>query len=353
MRPCGVFDSRYAQDMAIVRTRTQWGLLLALLAFAVLLPFVLPGQYFEMVIIMFVTIIAMLGLNIVTGLAGQISLGQSAFMAVGAVFAGAFAVAYHLPFLAALLGGAVVAAIFGIIFGAPSLRIKGFYLALATLAAHFIILFLIHRNFFVGLPLGGQLGQLVPRPSIGGFVFNTGFRYYFLAMGITVILVFVHKNLMRTRVGRAFVAIRDNDLAAEVMGINVFRYKVLAFALSAFYAGIAGCLFSFRIGFVSTESYMIMNSIWYLGFLVVGGLGTTLGPILGAVFFRGLDEVMNIYMAPWLSGVLTFLPPEAGNGLAWVFYGLVIIVFLIYEPRGMTHRWDIFKAYYRLHPYAY
>jgi len=348
MLPAGVYNTRYEQDMAIVRTKNHWAWLLGLFVLLLVLPFFLPQRFFAILIITGYTIITMHGLNIVTGYCGQISLGQSAFMGVGAVTSGAIVVQGNLPCWLALPAGGLVASIFCVVFGAPSLRIKGFYLALATLAAHFVILFIIHR-----LPqFGGEIGQVVPKAAIGPIVFDTDTKYYYLTMFLVVIMTFLAKNLARTNTGRAFVAVRDNDLAAGVMGINVFAYKVLAFAISAFFAGIAGVVLTFYMGMASTQYFTLMDSIWYLGFLVVGGLGSTTGAIFGALFYRFVEEIMT-YFAPALTKVLPFLVPEFATGLAMVLYGLIITVFLIFEPRGLYHRWEIVKAFYQLHPYSY
>jgi branched-chain amino acid transport system permease protein len=340
--------------MAIMRTRMQWGMFIALFILLALLPLIVPLRLGELslglpfFIFIGISIITLHGLNIVTGYCGQISLGQAAFMAVGAFASANLVVRVGLPFLIALPLAGLMAALIGIIFGAPSLRIKGFYLALSTLAAHFIIVFVIVR-----LPqIGGTLGQPVPPASIAGFEFGTDFRYYYLVLAITALMTFLAKNIARTRAGRAFVAIRDNDLAAEVMGINVFAYKVLAFGISAFYGGIAGALTAFYIGFTSIESFQLLDAIWYLGMLVVGGMGSVMGAIFGAILFRLIDE-LSIFIGPALHTTFPFLPPEAASGLAMMLWALTIILFLILEPRGINHRWEIFKAYYRLHPYSH
>lgn len=188
-------------------------------------------------------------------------------------------------------------------------------------------------------------------PSIGGFVFNTVQRYFYLVAFITAIMTYFAKNITRTRMGRAFIAIRDNDLAAEVMGINIFLYKVIAFGISGFYAGISGALLAHFMGMAHTQYFRLLCAVWYLGMLVVGGMGSTMGVFFGAFFFRAIDEIM-LLAGPGMHKIFPFLPPEAASGMAVILWALLVIIFL-FEPRGINHRWEIFKASYRLHPYSY
>jgi branched-chain amino acid transport system permease protein len=171
-------------------------------------------------------------------------------------------------------------------------------------------------------------------------------------VGIAVICIFFAKNLTRTRVGRAFIAIRDNDLAAEVMGINLFRYKLLAFFIGCFLAGIAGSLLAHWIGFMNAEQFSLTESILYIGMIIIGGLGTTLGPILGAVFIRLLQQILTVWFVPFLEST-EVLPAGFATGVTPLLFGLAIILFLILEPRGLAHRWALFKSAYRLWPFSY
>jgi branched-chain amino acid transport system permease protein len=294
-------------------------------------------------------VIAFHGLNIITGYAGQISVGHAAFMGVGAYASAILMAKVHLPFLLALLLAGVVAAVVGAVCGAPSVRIKGFYLALSTLAAHFIIIYVI--NNWKSLT-GGPYGMTVPSASIAGVALKSTESYYYLVMVITVVMTFLAVNITRTKAGRAFIAIRDNDIAAEVMGINIFRYKLLAFAIGNFYAGIAGALMGHQWRFVNTDFFPLMDAIWYLGMLVVGGLGSNLGPIFGAFVFRGLGYVVDSYF-PVLAEIIPGGRAEQFATLGLLAYAVVIILFLMFEPRGLAHRWHIFKAKYRLFPFSY
>jgi len=234
----------------------------------------------------------------------------------------------------------------GILFGLPSLKIKGFYLIMATIAAHFIIIWFILQ--FQNLTGGGN-GLSVPRPEIGGFVLKSKASYFYLVMTIACLATFFAKNLVRTRAGRAFIAIRDNELAAEVMGVNLWAYKLLAFFIGCVFAGVAGSLLVHYVAFATVDQFPFMNSVWYLGMLIVGGMGSTVGVIFGAVSLKLLDELVTI-VGPILSAAVA---PQAAASLSLIMRGLVIIIFLIFEPRGLAHRWQMVKAYYRLWPFSH
>lgn len=351
MQPSGIFNVSYEQDSAIVRTRLQWGLLIAFLFFLLVFPFFAGTFLLSTVISIAIVTIIVLGLNIVTGYCGQLSLGQAAFTAVGAYASVILMSHWGVSFWIALPFAGVFSGLVGLLFGLPAVRIKGFYLVMSTIAAHFIVIWLITEKHLMKLT-GGVDGLLMPLPRIGSFVFDTDFRRYFLIMFLVVVLTFFARNLVRTRTGRAFVAIRDNDTAAEAMGINLTRYKLLAFALSAFYAGIAGALWAVFVSRIHPEQFTLMDSIWYLGMLIVGGMGSTLGAILGTSFLKLLREGVTL-AAPWVAKTVPTLIGAVPATMGLVVFGLVIILFLVFEPRGLAHRWEIFKAYYRLWPFSY
>jgi branched-chain amino acid transport system permease protein len=192
----------------------------------------------------------------------------------------------------------------------------------------------------------------VPRASIFGFVFKTEASQFYLIMVIVALCIFLAKNLARGRVGRAFIAVRDNDLAAEVMGINLLYYKLLAFFIGCFLAGIAGALYAHWTGFLNAENFTLTDSILYIGMVIIGGLGTTIGPILGVVVIRLLQQLI-IYISPFIENAIPSLSTGFTTGLGPMVFGLVIILFLILEPRGLAHRWTLFKAAYRLWPFSY
>jgi branched-chain amino acid transport system permease protein len=344
--PSGTFSQSYAQDMAIVRTKAQWVMLFAFLIFLFTCPLFFSDRILTIMTIIGITIISVHGLNILNGYCGQISIGHVAFMAVGGYTSAVLCAKLGWPFWAALPCAALMAGMVGLLFGLPSLRVKGFYLIMATIAAHFIIIWVIIQLRNV---TGGADGMAVPRPEIGGFVFKSKSSYFYLVMIIACLATFLAQNIARTRAGRAFVAIRDNDLAAEVMGINLWTYKLLAFFIGCVFAGVAGSLLVHYFAFASPTQFPFMDSVWYLGMLIVGGEGSIAGAIFGAVSLKLLDELVTI-VGPILSAVVA---AQAAASLSLIMRGLVIILFLIFEPRGLAHRWEMIKAYFKLWPFSY
>jgi branched-chain amino acid transport system permease protein len=295
--------------------------------------------------------IGAIGLNLLVGFAGQISLGQGGFMAIGAYTAALFALRLDAPVWVALPAAGVTTAAVGCLFGIPSLRVKGLYLATATLAAQFIIEWnLLHSGWLTGQ---GAQGALVIEPAaIGPWVLETERRKYFLIMAVALVAAIVARNIARTYLGRAFVAIRDQDVAAETMGVNIFRYKLLAFAVSSCYAGVTGAIWAYYTQVVSYEHFQINTSIDYLAMIIIGGLGSVPGSILGAAFITlmpaGIREGLELMKRLGLPGTL-------GNFsyAREIIFGLVIVLFLIFEPEGLYRMWRRVKDYFRLWPFAY
>jgi branched-chain amino acid transport system permease protein len=348
-RPCGTYDSSYDQDMAIVRTRLQWILLVVGLLFLFSLPLYSGNYILYMVNNICITLIAVVGLNILMGYCGLVSLGQAAFMGVGAYTTGILAHHLGFTFWLALPSSALMAGIVGVLFGLPSLRIKGFYLSMATLAAQFIIMTLILNAESL---TGGASSLSVPAPRIGDFVFNSQSKMFYLIVPLTILMIFFAKNIVRTGTGRAFIAIRDNDLAAEVTGINVFSYKLVAFFISNVFAGVAGCLWAYTMRSINPEQFTLIDSVWMMGMVFIGGQGSIAGAVFGTIFIRGLDELVRT-VTPSLPALIPQLKAENVIGFGPVIFAVVVIVFLIYEPRGLAHRWEVFKASYRLNPFTY
>jgi len=335
--------------MAIFRTKTHWALLIAFLIILFTAPLYLGGYWLGVASLIGITIIAATGLNILTGYCGQLSIGHAGFIAVGAYTSAVLTSRFELPFLVGLICAGLTAGVIGLIFGVPSVRLKGFYLAITTIAAYFIIIWVINHWEITH----GFINITVPYASIAGFTFRSDASQFYLITSIAVLCTFFAKNLARTRAGRAFVAIRDNDLAAEVMGINLFQYKLLAFFIGCFLAGIAGSLLAHHWGTMNTEFFSLKDSILYIGMIIIGGLGTTLGPILGVVFIRLLDQILTVELVPFLEKTITAFPSGFATGVTPMLFGLVIILFLIFEPRGLAHRWTLFKASYRIWPFSY
>jgi branched-chain amino acid transport system permease protein len=353
--PTGIRNFTYAQDMAVFRTKTHWALFAIFLAILLAVPLYIEylpqGNYWLSIInLICITIVAATGLNILTGYCGQLSIGHAGFMAVGAYTSAILNSRLGVPFPLALILAGLTAGFIGMIFGIPSLRVKGFYLAISTIAAQLIILWVIKNWTDI---TGGFNGMSVPHMSIGSLQLRTESAQFYFIITITILTLYFAVNLARTRVGKAFIAIRDNDLAAEVMGINPFRYKLLAFFIGCFIAGVAGCLMAYRARYVSAESFTFSVSILYIAIIIIGGLGTTLGPILGAIFIRVLEVIINKNISPALQDTFPQLPSGFTAGIAPLLFGLAIILFLIFEPRGLAHRWQLIKSAYRLWPFSY
>jgi branched-chain amino acid transport system permease protein len=348
--PCGTRNYTYASDMAIVRTKTQWVLLFGFLAVFFTAPLYLSNYWLGVFNLIGITLIAAIGLNILIGYCGQLSIGHAGFIAVGAYTSGVLTQRLGLPFIVGLIASGFSAGIIGLIFGIPSMRVKGFYLAITSIAAQLIIIWVIGHW---GLT-GGFVGLEVPYASLGGFLFNTESRKFYLIMIIAAAAIFFSRNLARTRVGRAFIAIRDNDLAAEVMGVNLFYYKLLAFFLGCFLAGISGSLLAHTyFGILNTEQFSITESILYVGMIIIGGLGTTLGPILGVAVLVILRQVLTVQFIPFLEKTFTMMSHGFASGFTPIIFGLLIVLFLVLEPRGLAHRWNLLKSAYRLWPFSY
>ncbi len=346
--PCGTFNTTYKQDMALFRTKFLKFWMAVFFIALIVFPFVSNYYFLSLANLIGIAIIGALGLNILTGFAGQISLGHGAFIGVGAYTSALLVMRLHFPFWIAIIFAGFFTAIVGLIFGIPSLRVKGLYLAIATLAAQVIINFvMIHWSSLTK----GTSGLPVNPPSLFGFVFDTDKKYYFLTMFFAVLATTFAKNLQRSRVGRAFMAIRDNDLAAEIIGINLYKYKLLAFFVSSFYAGVAGSLWAHYVTIITPEHFTLSVSVDYLAMIIIGGVGSVLGSIYGAIFMVLLPEILKL-----IAGALSGIYPSIGNfvsAMRDVVFGLTIILFLIYEPDGLNHRWQMIKAYWKLWPFSY
>jgi len=345
---CGDKRSTYRQDQAIFATNFRRNLLIAFLIFLAALPF-LGFRYATYLAIMIgITIIAAHGINILTGFTGLISLGHAAFIGVGAYSSAILVSKLGVPFLLAIPAAGAITSIVGIIFGLPSLRIKGLYLAMATLAAQVVLHFLMLNWESL---TGGVYGYVVPEARIGPLVLDTDLKYYYLVITIAIIATLCTKQLFRTKNGRAYIAIRDRDIAAEVIGVSLFKYKLQSFGISSFYAGVAGSLFAHYMSVITPGHFPLSLSIEYLAIIIVGGLGSVLGSILGAFFIILLPEFLNEVMSG-LGGIF----PRAAAYLPYVrmiSFGLIIVVFIIFEPKGLAEIYERIKRYFKLWPYAY
>jgi branched-chain amino acid transport system permease protein len=316
------------------------------------LPLTVHEYYLSIVNLVSIAVIGALGLNILVGYTGQISIGHGAFMSVGAYTAANFAVRLGWPWWINLLLGGLMAAVVGAIVGIPSLRIKGLYLAIATLAGQLIIEWTInHVTFISG---GVQASIEVPRPTLFGYVIASQRDMYFLLLVFVALAIVGTMNLVRSRIGRAFIAIRDQDIAAEIIGINIFRYKLLAFAISSFYAGVTGVLYTYYLGIANYEQFQITVSIDYLAMIIIGGLGSVLGSIFGAAFVTLLPIVIRYAMEAF--GEALFGASAVYNlvsNMRLILFGALIIFFLVVEPEGLNRLWRNIRNYFRVWPFAY
>jgi branched-chain amino acid transport system permease protein len=336
-----IAEQRVRHDMRIVPATVDRIFLGLVIATAIVVPPFLGDYWLKGILIpMLIYGIAALGLNIVTGYAGQISLGQAAFMAAGA-FSGVIAYGrYGLPLAISLLIAGSVAALIGAIVGLPSLRIKGLYLLVTSLAAQFIIIWAIQRIPWIGA--GSVVTINTPPVYLGPCRIETALQQYYFAFGVAALLTWFACNVVRSRVGRAWMAIRHRDVAASVMGVSLLRYKLQAFLLAAFYAGIAGAMAVFTwVGAAHVQDYELDLSIQILGMIIIGGLGTIVGSYLGAAFVALLPIAISIAMHR-LYGIAgrDIVSAAVLANLQHIIFGALIVFFLIVEPEGLARLWD-------------
>ena len=352
-RECGVLKTTYEADMALYPLPVaRWAVGLVGVVFFAVIPLTLSEYYLSVANLVFVAIVGALGLNILVGYTGQVSIGHGAFMSVGAYTAANLANRLESPWPVNLLAGGLMAAAVGAVVGIPSLRIKGLYLAIATLAGQFIIEWIInHVTFISG---GVQASIEVARPTLGPLVLDSQRDMYYFLLFFVALAVLGTMNLVRSRIGRAFIAIRDQDIAAEIIGINIFRYKLLAFAISSFYAGVAGVLYTYFLGIANYEQFQLGVSVDYLAMIIIGGLGSVQGAIFGAFFITLLPIVIRRVMETF--GGVFFEPQTVLNlipNLRLMLFGGLIIFFLIVEPEGLNRLWRNIRNYFRIWPFAY
>ena len=345
--PAGLFHESYRYDERIFQTWFVKAWLIVLLIACALFPLVGSKYMISIMTEVGIAIIACHGLNILTGFTGQISLGHAAFVGVGA-YTCSILIQHGVPFIIALPMAGAMAALVGMIFGIPSLRLRGLYLAIATIAAQFIIEFTIRRWDSL---TGGVEGMFVEPGTLGPFHFDNRIQLYYLTFVLAVAATIVIKNIVRARSGRAFVAIRDRYLAAEVIGVHVFKYRLMSFAVSSFFAGIAGALLAQYLEVITHESFTIHQSIDYLAMCIIGGLGHVLGGIYGVGFWFILERILEV--------VTTNLNTAFPDHITWfvsireIVFGCVIVLFLIFEPDGLAARWRTIRAYWKLWPFSY
>ena len=343
----GVYHTTYRADLALRHTKTEYVRLVLALAVVVALPFVASPYWLTVLNQIGIAVVGAIGLNILVGYTGQISLGQGGFLAVGAYTAGVVAAKTGASPLLGLLAAVVATAAVGAFFGLPALRLKGLYLAIATLASQQIIIWVITHWEFVT----GGVDALVLEPvTLFGWTITGDRQWYWVIAGFAGLATIVATNLFRTGVGRAFVAIRDQDVAAEVIGVDPSRYKLLAFAVSSGFVGLAGALTAYWTQILTWERFTLDVSILYLAMIIVGGLGSISGAVYGAAFMIALPAYLQQLSLRFQgdSFFVSNLP-----ALQLLIFGATIVLFLVFEPKGIARIWQRMKDYFRLWPFRY
>jgi branched-chain amino acid transport system permease protein len=336
------FQTTYGGLVALAPRRSTWEWSLVGLALLLIAPAWFGAHGLNLLTSVFVVSIGVLGLNLLSGVAGQISLGHAGFLLIGA-YAQAILVTDHgVPTLLAIPLSGLVAAVASLIVGIPSLRLKGLYLAITTLAFTFIAR---HVVLFAEDFTRGSAGMPVQALSVLGFSFKSDQRFYYAALAMLVLFVFITLNLMRTKIGRAWLAVRDHDIAARAMGIDLVRYKLLAFAVSAFYTGVAGAMLALQSRFVNVDSFTVLVSIEALAMVIVGGMGRIHGAILGAVLILLLPELLNLGFSAAGDGMRTLMADRVYE-IKGLLYGIVILLFLRLEPEGLAGIWRKAKRFW-------
>jgi len=338
----------YPQDLRIFPSPAARISLVLLGAFLLTFPLFMGSYGVFVACICVVSIISALGLNLLTGCTGLLSMGHAAFMGIGAYTAAILAVRTGLPLIATLPLAGLAAALAGLIVGIPALRLKGLYLVVTTLAFQFIVEHVIYH--WESLTQSDK-GIALPTPDLFGFPLNSYQSYYYVVLVLAVAAAVFTKNLLMSRTGRAFVAIRDRDIAAEIIGIHMAKYKIMSFAISSFMAGVAGALYAYLLHLIGPDHFTFNQSILYIAMIIVGGMGTVLGSVLGAIFMVLLPEAINAVSGPLVSAYPD-LAPRIG-GLSVMVYGLIIIFFLLFEPLGLFGIWIRVKRYWKTWPYTY
>ena len=349
LRVRGRRKTSYAADIAVINSGRQWLTLAVFICLLVVLPLVLSStrnmNWVTFLNFTFITIIAVLGLNVTTGMAGQISLGHSAFVMLGGYGVALLTLKAGWPVWLALPTSALITAIIALIVAIPAIRLKGFYVAVVTLAFFYIAQYII-RSLDITGGMHGLAG--IPSPVIAGLTIKTDMQWYFFLLLITIICILASVNLTRSRLGRAFLTIRDNETAAAALGINVSLIKLRAFFVGSLFAGLAGGLLASYIPIVRTDQFTFWDSIWYLGMIVIGGGGTTAGAVMGVAFLRLISQILHVI------GASGWIPLSSNDSvyITYTVYGLAIILFVSFQPRGLIALWQKFKVNYKRWPFG-
>lgn len=343
----------YFEDVRIFTSGTVVFWFIVLFAGLLIFPFIMPNYYIYMANYLAINVIVAIGLNLLVGFTGQISLGHAGFFAIGAYGTVVLMQLAHLPFWIALPLSALIAALFGFLIGFPALRLEGPYLTIATLGFGLTITLIIGKIEL----FGGRNGLHTPDLTLFGWHVDNDLDFYFLLIPLTVFLAWFARNLVKTKVGRAFVALRDADVAAETMGVNVVYYKTLAFAVSAFYTGVGGGLYAFVLRFIEPEMFSLVMSVTFLAYIVVGGLGSIMGAITGACLIAWLDlQLRNIlsipYVGQWLEDLSqSYFSITGVSNIQYIILGSVLVLIMVFEPLGLFGIWIRIKKYWMTWPF--
>lgn len=346
-RASGYFRTSYAQEMALTKTRLERVSLAVFVLVLLIYPYVASPFYLDLASQVFLASIGALSLMLLTGYAGQVSLGHAGLLAAGAFTAGILSKELSAPVFVTIPAAAVTGAVLGVIFGLPSLRLRGLYLAVSTLALHFVVVYLggeyeTKRGFSTGITMDA--------PVIFGFRLYGGKIWYFILLAFAAATLLICVNLLRSRTGRAWRAIQAHETVAEALGISIARYKLLAFVISSAMAAVAGALFAYYRSFVSVEAFSLFLSIQYVAMIIIGGMGSLLGALLGAVF---------VTLFPYLIEAALLRLPEAQAYAGVLFavnyaaFGVVMILFLVFEPQGLVGIWRRIQTYFLLWPFKH
>ena len=345
----------YREDERIFRTRFQrtWFYFMLILIVLLLIgsSFGIGANEYHYFIgnLILINLVAAVGLQILVGFTGLLSLGHAAFMGVGAYTSALLITGTGLPFLLSIIAGGLVAAVFGLIVGIPSLRIKGFYLMVATLAFQMVMEYIIVH--WDGVTRGIR-GIELPTPTFLGMSLEKNQSYFIFLLLLAIIMMWGAKNIIRSKIGRALIAIRDNDISAEIIGIPIFPYKLISFGLSAFYAGVAGALYASLLRTAIPEDYFFINSIILLAMVLIGGLGRLVGTVFGVIFITLIPVLLDLIVS-WLARVYDPNVTIILGPLKEFVFGGLIVLFIIFEPEGLVGVWIRVRDYFRIWPLPY
>lgn len=360
--PCGDYHQNYVQDHAWFQTKFIKGKMITLfLILFIGLPLVSDSYLLSVWNVVGFTILGALGVQLLIGFCGQLTLGHGAFIAVGAYTSTLlilefpwpkFMVDWGIAYPVSIIAAAIVAGLWSVLFGLPSARVKGFYLILTTMAAQFITVDFVLTQYVSQIGGRGQAFSLPPGTiKYGPWVIDTELKTYYMMLVLVILCIILMANLLRSRVGRAWVAIRDNDISAEVMGINVVKYKLLAFFVAGFLGGIAGSYWISTLAAISPEHFPWFLSLWLVGVILIGGAGSIHGAVFGSIFMVVVMEALQLAIIPLAD---TF--PKLLMDFLFIkeaAFGLAICAFMIFEPKGLAYRWWQIKNYFNLWPFSY